>query len=147
MPVVEVKGDLLTSDCTIIGHGSNCFHTMGSGVAHGVRKLYPEAYEADKRTAYGEKTKLGYYSYAHTKNKTVVNLYTQYDFGNDSRKLDYEALASCLAFFHKMIRTKGHGTKAGLPRIGCGLAGGDWNIVKAFLEAEFKEDTIYIYSL
>jgi hypothetical protein len=40
--------------------------------------------------------------------------------------LDYEALTLCM----RKINYTFTGKHIGLPMIGCGLAGGDWNIVK-----------------
>lgn len=31
MPIIEVKGNLLISDCDIIAHGCNCFNNLGGG--------------------------------------------------------------------------------------------------------------------
>lgn len=34
-----------------------------------------------------------------------------------------------------------------MPRIGCGLAGGDWSIVEKILNNVFDDRTIYVYDL
>ena len=156
MPIIEIQGDLLESDCNIIAHGSNCVQTMGSGVARAIREKYPEAYIADKKDSiYGDRSKLGTYTYAPVcladpliPNKLwfVLNLYTQYNFGTEVRQLDYEALANCLEAL-KTFCAKYPNAKVGLPRIGCGLAGGDWSVVKAFIEATFPNKDIYVYYL
>ena len=39
MPIIEVKGNLLISDCDIIAHGCNCFNNLG-GALHIKFKLY-----------------------------------------------------------------------------------------------------------
>ncbi len=80
MPVIEVQGDLLESDCQIIAHGCNAFHTMGSGIARTIRTKYPEAYAADLTSPYGSKNKLGTYTYTKVgfgqNERYVLNLYT-----------------------------------------------------------------------
>jgi O-acetyl-ADP-ribose deacetylase (regulator of RNase III) len=155
MPVIEIQGDLLESDCNIIAHGCNCFNTMGSGIARAIRTKYPEAYKADCKTVKGDPTKLGKYTYTAVyyaepllPNKLwfILNLYTQYTFGTEVKQLDYEALANCLEGL-KTFCANYPTAKIGLPRIGCGLAGGDWLIVKAFIEATFPDKDIYIYYL
>lgn len=35
--VHEVHGDLLTSDCDLVIHCCNCFHTMGAGIAKSIK--------------------------------------------------------------------------------------------------------------
>lgn len=155
MPVIEIKGNLLDSGCEILAHGCNCFNTMGSGVAAALRRAFPEVYEVDCLTKRGDRTKLGKYSYAvidrgiptdETKPVFVLNLYTQYNFGNEVRQLDYEALANCLEAL-KTFSDRYPTYKIALPFIGCGLAGGEWSIVKAFIEATFPDKDIYCYYL
>lgn len=73
----------------------------------------------------------------------VINAYTQYDYGTDKINLDYDALRLCL----RKINMLCDGLDIGLPKIGCGLAGGDWNIVSKIIEEELqdcKSVTIYI---
>jgi len=36
------------------------------------------------------------------------------------------------------------GQHIGLPKIGCGLAGGDWNIVKEIIQKELKDCNVII---
>ncbi len=58
-----VEGDLFSFDADIYAHGANCMTTMRSGIAEIVAKEYPEAVLADKKTKYGDESKLGYYTY------------------------------------------------------------------------------------
>lgn len=67
----------------------------------------------------------------------VVNSYTQYGFGRNHENgtevpLDYEALRLCL----RKINHSFKGYHIGLPLIGCGLAGGSWEIVKKIISEE-----------
>lgn len=74
----------------------------------------------------------------------VVNCYTQYGMGKeDEPPLDYNALALCM----KKLNHEFKGKRIGLPQIGCGLAGGDWNIVQKIIQEEMKdcEVTIVIF--
>lgn len=82
------------------------------------------------------------------KTLTVINSYTQYGFGSNhlngtKTPLDYEALTLCM----RKINHKFKGKHIGLPRIGCGLAGGDWNMVKSIIQKELKncDVTVVIY--
>lgn len=159
----EEYGDLLeffeSGKVDFIAHGCNCFHTMGSGIARQIKEKYPQAFEADKDTDYGDYNKLGSYSryggayyFVSTylnecSNKKrfklanqILNCYTQFNYGNDRCYLDYEALTLCLRkinyeFKHKTI---------GLPQIGCGLAGGDWNKVREIIKKELKDIDVIV---
>jgi O-acetyl-ADP-ribose deacetylase (regulator of RNase III) len=130
-----VTGDVLNSGESIVVHGCNCKHAMGAGIARQIREECPAAYKADRETLWGDRDKLGTYTYGvedreHGK-MTVVNAYIQYDYGHERRHLSYDALITvleriCQDFDEPVIA---------MPKIGCGLAGGDWIIVRVILEA------------
>lgn len=130
------KGDLLKSDVPAIIHQCNCFHTMGGGIAFQLAMQYPDVYKADKETGYGDKDKMGHFSFAEIRSehlKYVINLYSQYDFGFGLHT-DYDALEKGLN--EAMVFLKKHGVnRVGLPYlIGCGLAGGNEKTVLEILE-------------
>jgi O-acetyl-ADP-ribose deacetylase (regulator of RNase III) len=43
----------------VIIHGCNCQCVVGAGIAKAIKQTFPEAYNADKATAKGSRTKLG----------------------------------------------------------------------------------------
>lgn len=69
----------------------------------------------------------------------VVNSYTQFKYGKKNHSdgvenpVDYEAITMCMRKMNHVFK----GKRIGLPLIGCGLAGGDWNIVKGIFQKEF----------
>ena len=70
----------------------------------------------------------------------VVNSYTQYNYGANhkdgvAKPIDYEALTLCLRKINKTFA----GKHIGLPKIGAGLAGGDWNRIKNIIQTELKD--------
>lgn len=150
----EIEGDLIEmaqlGEFDVIAHGCNCFCTMGAGIAPQMAK----AFGADKFRMEGDEykgnfNKLGVIDPVTTDGLTIINCYTQYSFGanhSDGTKspLDYTALRMCLrkikfAYKDKII---------GLPQIGCGLAGGEWTIVKAVIKEELQDCdvTVVIYN-
>lgn len=140
----EITGDLIrdAKSYQVIVHGANCFCKMKSGIAKQVILHFPEAQEIDLRTAKGDRNKLGTISFTEKSTPTVVNAYTQFEFGTDKMNCDYEAVRSCM----KAIRETFHGKRIGLPQIGAGLAGGDWNIIKQIIVDElFDEDVTIVY--
>jgi len=128
-----IKGDLiklaLEGKFDVIIHGCNCFCTMGAGIAKDIKSEFPEAYEADLKTEKGNKDKLGTYSNAIIERSAykiiIINAYTQYHHKGRRMKADYEAIRSVF----KKIKSNYPGRKIGYPKIGAGLAGGDWNII------------------
>lgn len=127
----------------VIVHGCNCFCTMGSGVARQIREKFPEAYQADKNTARGDYGKLGAITSARIEanDLTVVNAYTQFRYGAEKMHVDYKAVRECF----KKIAKQFKGKKIAFPAIGCGLAGGDWNIVSKIIDEELAgEDYVFV---
>lgn len=147
----EIKGNLITlskqGKFDVITHGCNCFCRMGSGIAPQIKEAFPEAWEADKNTQKGDYRKLGNYSFGgyiceNGRTLTVINSYTQYGHNPKDRPLDYEALTLCL----RKINFEFSGLSIGVPLIGAGLAGGDWNIIKAIILTELKDmDVTIVY--
>lgn len=75
---------------------------------------------------------------------TVVNSYTQYSPGSslpgETIPLDYGALRLCM----KKINYTFKGKHIGLPKIGAGLAGGDWNRVESIIKEELRDCDVTI---
>lgn len=152
-------GDLISAakagDVDVIAHGANCHCTMGSGIAPLIKNAFPSVYEADCKTQRGDKEKLGKFSYAVMDSGLVVfNLYTQYGYNRRNlglRDLKYDALYDSLVEMKNFLKlhTDGFMTdrKIGFPKIGAGLAGGDWNVIEAMIKSIFWDCDVTIYIL
>lgn len=126
----------LAGDFDVIVHGCNCFCTMGAGIARAIRDQFPEAFAADQATVAGDRDKLGSYSAATVlragRELTVVNAYTQYHFHGPGVLVDYPALRQVFT----AIARDFPGKRIGYPKIGAGLAGGDWTVIAAIIDEE-----------
>lgn len=138
----EVEGNLITlfqnGEFDVIIHGANCHNIMGAGIAKTIAETYPIALQRDKEfiLPVGNMERLGNFSRAVMKDKDnnpkwILNAYTQY---NPGRNLDYNALELVL----KKINFTFSPEKIGLPLIGCGIAGGNWNVVKKIIQRQMK---------
>lgn len=147
--ITMIKGDLLKSDCDVIGHGCNCFNSFGAGIAYQIMKEYNSAFMVDQMTLRGDKKKLGTFTKSKDNGKTIYNLYTQYGFSRTETSVDYEAVLNSLEALKRDLKKEGiyESCKLGLPLIGCGLAGGDWNVVKGMMESVFIDKEIFVYYL
>ena len=78
----EKWGDIVKEapEYDAIIHGANCFNLFGEGIAGEIKKVYPEAYEADKNSPMNSDEKLGEYSAVKIKkdNVIIINLYLYY---------------------------------------------------------------------
>jgi len=144
MAFKEINGNLISlakeGNYDLIIQGCNCFCTMKAGFAKDVARNFVDAVRVDAKTIKGDITKLGNYTigkYQHYNQPSflIINCYTQYRADRTSMQLDYEALILCL----RKINFNFSGKKIGVPLIGCGLAGGDWNIVKGILQTELVD--------
>ena len=75
----------------------------------------------------------------------VVNAYTQYRYGVNhkdgvSKPVDYEAITMVMRKMNVVFK----GLKIGLPKIGAGLAGGDWNRIRNIIQTELKDCQVVV---
>lgn len=154
----EIDGDLISlalanNDIDVIGHGCNCFCRMKRGIAPQMNNIFncnnPKFYSLEDSKYEGDINKLGQvqsHTFKHIGNRTkdlyVYNLYTQYHWTSTNKEipLDYESLTISL----RKIGILHPGSTISLPKIGCGLAGGDWNIVQGIIKKELKNNNIII---
>lgn len=139
----------------VIIHGCNCFCTMGAGIAQQIAERYPAAYNADQLTSNMKShEKLGLFSIVSWddfigRRKFIINAYTQHQ---PSRDLSYHALYHAFKniFYNLSLVVPYHPLKVGIPQIGCGIAGGDWDIVEWLINKanrDFNIDvTVVIYN-
>ncbi len=134
-----VQGDLIAmaqrGDFDVIVHGCNCQCAMGAGIAKTIKRVFPQAYAADKRTPQGDASKLGTFSAATVETEAgdlvVVNAYTQEHWRrHGSPPIDYSALESAF----RAVKDAFSGKRIAYPRIGAGLAGGDWQRISAIID-------------
>lgn len=152
----EIKGDLikltLQGEFDVIAHGCNCFCTMGAGIAPLMTKNFgSDKARLEKPKTSGDINKLGQIDFVVYKNpiskkKTiVVNCYTQYSTASFTNEIavDYAALRLCMKKLNHVYKNK----HIGLPKIGCGLAGGNWTIVKNIIISELKDCQVTVVCL
>lgn len=144
MPIHNtVEGDLIkianTGRYNAIAHGCNCFGRMGSGIAPLINKAFPGTLDADLNfnIPVGDVERLGCMSINSTMNAMkapidILNLYTQYKYGNDKRHLDYGAVQSAFSKINERYAYVPH-ARVGIPMIGAGLAKGHWDAIEIII--------------
>lgn len=145
--IIEVNGNIFETDCDVIAHGCNCKGGFGSGIAGQIKKLYPEVREAylkyhdDVGWALGDIQLVGI-----DNGKVIANCATQDEYlPRGICHADYEAIEKvCYKLKDYCLENN---KSLAMPRIGCGLAGGDWSKVKEIYEKVFKDFKVKVYFL
>lgn len=142
-----VKGNLLYAPVDVIGHQVNCKGVMGAGIAKQLRNKYPRLFNEYKKYLATHPRPLGTVSYHAVNGKPIVaNIFGQDGYGRRGRHTDYKALENAL--WDVAIKSYDNGLVVGLPYgIGCGLAGGSWDIVYKIIQDIFTEVDCYLYKL
>lgn len=140
----ETKGNLIhmaiDGHVDVLVHGCNCMNTMGAGFAKQISQFFPEAQRIDAKTIKGDPAKLGTFTSVQIGALTVINAYTQYWYGPH---LDYDALARVCSSLRPFVG----GRRVGMPRLGCGLGGGDWSRVRGIIEKTLGTLDVLVVSL
>ena len=134
-----VSGDLIKmareGKFDVIVHQCNCFHNFGAGIALQILREYPVAFEADKKTRYGDTKKLGSIVSCKTHdNFIIVNGYSQFGCGVGVVRTNYDAVREVF----KKVKRQFSGKKIGYPLYGAGLAGGDWEVISKIIDEELQ---------
>lgn len=166
MGIKLVKGNIVTAlikkDIDIFAHGVNCMGGFGSGLAGEITRRLPIVREAYIEKHKGEGWQLGQtqlVEWAGAIDDTgniltkfaVMNCATQYNYGREPRKqpdgmyCNYAAIRDCMNEYHETCQIREW--LPGVPFIGCGLAGGDWDRVEEIIEDVFNDMTIAVYYL
>ena len=147
--IKEVYGDLVESfkngELDAYAHQANSFCRMGRGIAPLLAKAEPKVREADNATEEGSRDKMGTFSMSDTY-PNIYNVYGQYHWRKyqvvSGRNTDYDALEKGLIAVKENMKAQGYRT-LGLPLIGCGLAGGDWEgVVLPMIKKVFDNSNI-----
>ena len=151
MIVEEIQGNLLETTVGVIAHGVNCQNKMGSGVAKALYSKWPDVKAKyhryceyfSKSNVKPDKLLGKYVEVKIDSGPTVVNCFTQLYYGYDGRKyVSYDAIYDC---FRNLSMDY---AEIAIPKIGCGLAGGDWEIVRAIINSATGEHCkVYVYYL
>lgn len=156
MEYYEIEGDLikLANEGTfdVITHGCNCMSTMGAGIAPQMVKAFGvNQYPLESFGRSGDINKLGQIEWYVERDGPipfVVNSYTQYNYGANHKDgtanpFDYVAFTLCMRKMNHVFK----GKRIGMPKIGAGLAGGDWQLIHQIIVRELKDCivTVVIY--
>jgi O-acetyl-ADP-ribose deacetylase (regulator of RNase III) len=131
-----LDSNLLLEDSGIIVHGCNAQGVFNAGIAKQIREKYPQVYldYKNKHNQFG--LQLG--DIIITKinsNLFFVSAITQKYYGRNKNKIyvSYNAILHCFQKINELALKENLEVK--FPKIGCGLANGNWHIVKDIINS------------
>lgn len=138
----EIEGNLIdlayAGEFEAIGHGANCYKVMGAGIAGQIKQQIPEMFKADYIDLRVYYQRLGDYTIIEVpfdeEGNTFlgINIYSQLEPG-----ANFDPIAFRLAL--RKINLLMPNVSIGLPLIGCGIGGGDWEEVKKIIQEELVD--------
>lgn len=154
------QGNLLDTTDMFIAHGVNCQGVMGAGVALALRKAYPLVFEYyDKfikswvRFGADKKRLLGYAQPIKViGNKTIFNCFTQETYGRSKKivYVDYDAVEECfcqILTYWEIYHVPMEDRKLSMPKIGCGLANGDWSTIEKLIKLHLDLADVTVWEI
>lgn len=140
------KGDLFEAPQDVLAHGCNCVGGYGSGVAGIMAKKHNLAQQAYFRKHQTEGWRLGDVQLVESEGKIIANCGTQKGFlPRGIVHADYEAIEVVAKKLYEFCKT--NNKSIAIPKIGAGLAGGDWEKIRKIFLAVFVDYDIHVYYL
>lgn len=142
MPIVKtIKGDIIelfkTGQVALIAYGMNSVNKMEDGIAKQMAENFPEVVEVDKKFPLPALYRIGDYSVVRYEHGAILTFYTQLQPGPN---FEYSALRTCLKKLSSEAIASGNYLELTIPKIGTGIGGGDWDIIKKILN--FQENLL-----
>lgn len=142
-----INQDILEIKYGMLVHQVNTLGVMGAGLAKKIKDLYPKMYESYVEDCFNKKRGLGdvmFWVPAENNDICIANLFGQSTIGYKGNHTDYDAWDEALEHIEYVLK---NGFTKGYPlyfpyKIGCGLAGGDWNIISDKINKTFPEAII-----
>lgn len=147
-----VNGNVLDAKEHFIAHQTNCLGTMGAGVAKAIANKYPHvesSYIKACKSVSNKSDLLGKIQIIacdpndkEKKGQCIVNVFGQHKVGTYRRQTDYDALRKAF------VKLNTQGYDVAIPYLmGCGLGGGDWNIVVQIINETCTDIEVVAYNI
>ena len=119
--------DITSFDKGVIGHGVNCQHAMGSGVALAISRKWPIVRHAFMQAPKGAEMLGTTHIIRINDDLSIANMYTQVFYGNDGKKYaDIKAIEKCVNDLFSYAESMGF-CDIFIPQIGSKRGGLDWD--------------------
>jgi O-acetyl-ADP-ribose deacetylase (regulator of RNase III) len=140
MKIEYIRGNAFDTDAKYILHGCNAQGAMGSGFAGALSALHPHARDAYIERHAKQPLKLGEVIPVSCDRYTILHGITQEFYGRDPDTVyvSYDAIADVIRAVDKIVRLSPETIKpiprVAMPKIGAGLANGEWAKIEQLIE-------------
>lgn len=145
-----ITGDATSPTAGVIVHVCNDLGRWGRGFVLAISGRWPQP-EAVYKSAFRKRPhpSLGTTQFVRVREGPdplwVVNMIAQHKIGRGARRIQYDHLTTCLVAVRKWMQTQSPPlTEVHMPRIGCGLGGGEWSVIEAIVRATLVNHSINV---
>lgn len=149
--IIKREGDVLTSSANIIAHQVNCRGVMGAGLAKQIKSKYPKVFAEYKLLCNrceengDSKLLLGVVQFVESNSKIFANCFAQLNYNARIKQTQEEYFKECMITLEKHAREKNLNSVAIPYKMGCGLAGGNWDDeIYPIIETVFKDSPVVL---
>lgn len=145
--VTLYQGNIFDSDAPLLVHQVNCKGVMGGGLAKQIRTRYPKVFDkyvtrCGSMTMDNRWQLLGTAQFVEVADgRWVANCFGQFGFGIATQHTDYSALFAALKEVASMAIEHELPSVAIPHGLGCGLGGGEWQVVLGLIHQAFASYT------
>lgn len=147
--IIKREGDVLTSSANIIAHQVNCRGVMGAGLAKQIKTKFPKVFAEYKLLCNrceengDAKMLLGVVQFVNVDSKIFANCFAQLNYNAKIKQTQDEYFKECMVTLEKYAREENL-TSVAIPyKMGCGLAGGNWdNEIYPIIMSVFKDSPV-----
>lgn len=149
--MIYYNGNLFDSKADVLCHQVNLYGVMGGGIAAEVRERFPKInniyeflcseYDSTKEELLGT---VLYCKTDNTEKQFIANCFSQNIDSIDGCLTNYEAMRKCFNGVKAWMKKNNKKTVAFPYKYGCGIAGGDWDIVESIISEVFEDRDLIV---
>lgn len=137
-----IDKDVLEISSGVICHSVNCQGKFNKGLAKKIREKYPNVYEEYMdlcKKVVVPRYRLDLIQRVNVSDSlTVVNLFTQLYYGDSTKTgVDYNSYDAWTTILTRRLKIFENETLYFPYKIGCGLAGGNWNLIASLISYNY----------
>lgn len=146
MAIEHRIGDVTRARESHILHCANAKGVMGAGVALAIKHRWPIAFDDYRQAFIDGELALGATVWSDTGEKVIIHLVGQEAFGRGHCHADYGAIRAGIREVNARAEAR-RIERIAMPRIGAGLAGGDWPVIERIIEEEAVAFVPVVYTM